>query len=218
MNHTCERLQGLVTSVAGVSRQLARCEVTSVLAVALLLMAAFPPSPAQASNFSGANSATGCAGPNMADNASHSIWYDALTTDSITSVNWTRTINYNPTDVDTVNEDVPDSLTDVMVYDADYEGTSCGFAWQTGYPAVGILGFAQCLSLTGSRCQQFGVYFDNDFMGPRSTVEERWLACHELGHTFGLMHTNTGSNCMQSPGIGTSALTTHDVAHINSNY
>lgn len=195
-----------------------RRQATTVLSLALLTVAAFPSNSAWATNFSGASGATGCGGVNMADNATHSFWYDSLSTDAQIAVNQTRTSNYNPTDLDTVNEDVPDSLTDVLTYDEDYEGTTCGSVWQSGAALGGLAGFTQCLSLSGSRCQQFAVYFDNDFMGPRSTGDERWLACHEVGHTVGLMHTNTGANCMQSPGVATAVLTAHDISHINTNY
>jgi hypothetical protein len=89
-----------------------------------------------------------------------------------------------------------------------------------GPGTAGLSGLVRCWYVvsSNSKCDQQHVDFDNDFMGPQTTTNENWLACHEFGHTIGLLHTNSGANCMQSPGIGTPALTSHDISHINANY
>lgn len=193
-----------------------RKHLVCALVTLLLLVASAVPS--NASNFTGASGLYGCSAGNMGDNATHSFWYEALTPATVTALNWTRTNSYNPTDVNTVNEDLKDPLTDVIANDADYEGVTCGQTWISSISDVGLLGYALCTALSGTKCQQFQLYFDNDFMGPATASQEATLACHEVGHSLGLMHTNTGANCMQSPGVGSPGLTTHDISHLNANY
>lgn len=193
-------------------RLLVRWSVIAVVAGASLLL----PSTAWAHNFSGATRGTACAN-NMTDNRDHFFSYDALSAATTAAVNWSRSRNYDPTDLNTYTESRRTSQTDVVVFDADYEGTTCGVRWKSDSGGGGgAIGMALCQSLSGARCQQFFVYFDTDFMGPAPTGQELSLACHELGHTVGLLHAAGG--CLATPLSGSTALTEHDRAHINSNY
>ena len=58
------------------------------------------------------------------------------------------------------------------------------------------------------------MYFDTDYMGPRSTAAEQTLACMELGHTVGLGHYTDG--CMESGFHTQNYLTDHDRIHLHN--
>ena len=171
--------------------------------------------PARASNFSGASGRVGCE-VNAADNKTHSIWYHQLTTTTRQAVSWSRSHNYDPTVIDTVTEDARDRLTDVIAMDADYEGTTCGRTWIPRPTGAGLIGMVICRSLSGRRCNQFHMMFDTDFMGPQPTANENALACHELGHTVGLMHVTSG--CLATGGGAWTSLREHDRRHLTSYY
>jgi hypothetical protein len=174
------------------------------------------PPEAVGTNFSGATGNTQCAGNNMADNRDHYVQYVNLTSQAQSVLNWTRVNNYNPTDVDTHGETNPNPATDVRVEDDDYTGTTCGVTWLASPDGTGMAGLTPCQSLTGSRCQQATIYLDNDFVGPQTTTMERSLACHEFGHTLGLMHRSPG--CLVSPLSGSTAISTHDTEHLDWHY
>jgi hypothetical protein len=183
-----------------------------LIALGMLISLALPVD-AGATNFTGATFAGGCTG-NVADNRSHFFWYSGLTATTTAAVNWSRTNNYDPTDINTANSGGQTNLTDVVVFDEDYEGLFCGryFCCNNG---SGWIGFSSCQSLTPpGRCEQDFLYFDLDFMGPQTTVLERSLACHEIGHSVGLMHRS--GSCMQDPLVSNPALSDHDRAHINN--
>lgn len=174
------------------------------------------PAAASAHNFSGASGSFGCSN-NMTDNRDHWFSYASLTSASTAAVDWSRRYNYNPTDLNTFTESRRTAQTDVVVFDSDYEGTTCGARWLASPTrGNGTIGMALCQSLSGERCQQFFVFFDTDYMGPASRGDEASLACHELGHTVGLLHA-TGS-CLASPTNGSPWLNDHGRTHINRTY
>jgi hypothetical protein len=80
-----------------------------VSVIGLLLVASIP---ASATNFSGASGATGCTATNtnMADPMPSTVWYDALTAAVANAENYVRTNVYNPTDIDTVNDNTEHRL------------------------------------------------------------------------------------------------------------
>ncbi|MFT3887357.1 MAG: hypothetical protein QM713_04235 [Arachnia sp.] len=193
------------------------------IVIALLGMQVLSPAIVSATNFSGATGSTDKCKVNMADNSLHTFWYESLTTASSSAVNWARTNIYNPTDIDTTNAAARTSSVDVIVHDAGYVGAWCGGVWYSNPGATnGWVGYVTCESLYGNTCEQHYLFFDTDYMGPQSTTNERSLACHELGHTIGLLHRNnqTGvtGGCMPSSVNGLTRLTDHDIAHITSNY
>lgn len=179
------------------------------------------PSAAQASNFSGATGAGGGSGcvNNMADNGNHYVWYESLAAATSSALNSTRTGDYDPTDLNTYDEDILTTQTDVVAYDYDYESTICGLAWMNAPGGGGVFGAARCMIVVASngKCDQFRLDFDNDFMGPESTTNEVMLACHEFGHSVGLLHTSD-DYCMQQGRGHAPDLSAHDIAHINANY
>jgi hypothetical protein len=183
-----------------------------VVVAAFVILVGAGAVPAHASNFSGANGGVGCH-VNVADNKVHSIWYHQVTAATRQAVSWSRSHNYDPTVVDTVTEDARDRLTDVIAMDADYEGTTCGRTWMPRPTGAGLIGMVICQSLSGRRCNQFHMMFDNDFMGPQPSANENALACHELGHTVGLMHVTSG--CLVTGGGTSSSLREHDRRHLS---
>jgi hypothetical protein len=165
---------------------------------------------------------TGCNANNSADSANHGFWYNSgLSSAMAGATNWSRTYNYDGTDVNTFNVTALAFDTDVVVYDQDYT-TYCGKVWH--YPGVpGTVGMAECKSLAtnpANACEKFEVRFDESAALAPSTPEawRRSLACHELGHTLGLTHENTDS-CI-NPDISETryGLTAANVSWINSHY
>jgi hypothetical protein len=197
-------------------------DVATVVALAIALLLGAPP-PASANNFTGASGGTLCS-QNMADNENHYVWNQTLTQPTLDAANWVRVYTYNPTVINTYTEDIRTSQTDVILHDDDYDTRTCGLQWRTSSTATtGIVGLSECRSLSGSKCQQFYVYFDTDYMGPKSLAQERWLACHELGHTVGLKHQYAPEyrpTCMHDdPNVSNpSTLHAHDITHLTSSY
>lgn len=189
-----------------------------IVAAAAFTLLGFHIAPAGASNFSGATGATGCGGGspvNMADNAAHYFWYDSLTNGVENAQNNTRSSDYDPTDVNTFDDSSAKPTTDVIVRDQDYS-TFCGYSW---HPGGGLWGLATCNSVNGAdECESHDVRYDISYIEVATQAERRGLACHETGHSLGLMHRDAGNGCMKQYGAYPASLTEHDTAHLNANY
>jgi Matrixin. len=186
-----------------VSRRLA-----TLFVVGALLYIGVP--AAEASNWSGITGATGCGGGpplNQADDRAHYFWYDALTAGNTNAANWSRTNNYNPTVVDTFNASGNFPETDAVLYDQDYTNY-CGYVWD-GSP--NLYGIAHCVSLNGAiECERHEVRYDTSDTNGFTDTQRRSLACHEIGHSFGLAHTGEAGSCMISGQVSNTGLTGHD--------
>ena len=157
----------------------------------------------------------------MTDNENVYVWYQSLAADTITALNSSRTQDYNPTDLNTFNEDVLTNQT--VAIDYDYSGTICGFQWWENGQDGGKIGFSRCMIVVpgGSKCDQNRLDFDNDWMGPgQPSGVKQSLACHEFGHAMGLAHIDPSvtNSCMLDPISGQQHLSGHDIAHITNNY
>ena len=187
-----------------------------VLIAATLGIVAWP--TAQAGHFTGATGLTGCVAPNMADNNTHSFYYDgSLPQYMRTQVNAVRAESYDPTDINTVTSSNPNSQTDVVAYQQNYT-TYCGIAWHgSGGSAVGHV---RCVSLSGSACQKFEMRFDSSFTSSATTGMRKNLACHESGHTLGLGHrASIGNSCMWGAVVGSlQSIDQHDRDALNAHY
>lgn len=194
--------------------RLVRASLGGLAALALLILG----EPGMASNFSGANGRTGCGNGspvNMADNATHGFFYSNLKDTTRTAQNATRTNVYNPTDINTITVSTVTSTTDVVVYDNDYT-TYCGYTWDG---SGGLYGLTTCVSLnSANECEKHEVRYDNSDLDPASAANREAMACHETGHTVGLLHRNTDTSCIANPFTGARVLSSHDRSHINANY
>lgn len=148
-----------------------------------------------------------------------SYFRSSLTTGMYNAVAYTLNNHVAPTDIAVAAEQgSADGNTDVVYFDADYT-TYCGFTWQG--PGNGVIGLAQCVSLSGSECQRFDLRFDTSWTDSQSDDWRRALSCHETGHSMGLSHRNnagTEIGCM--PAVLTLVVnySSHDIVHINANY
>jgi len=186
-------------------------------AVLLMLVGMGAWSTAEAGHFYGATGQTGCGAPNMADNATHSFYYDAsLPTYMRDKMNEIRTESYNPTDINTVTSTDPNSETDVIAYQQNYTNF-CGVTWHgSGGSTVGL---TNCVSLSGSACQKFEVRFDSSYTGGGTAGQRKNLTCHETGHTLGLGHRLPSSSCMIAITSSTeTSIDQHDRDAINAHY
>jgi hypothetical protein len=175
--------------------------------------------PASASNFSGPTGATGC-GPymvNMQDNSTMTYARVNLTSQFYNAVAFALNTDVAPTDVTVAAElSAPDGNTDVVFYDGLYS-TFCGLKW--GNPnSPSIAGAAICQTLSGSKCQQSNVRFSEYFATASSVTYVRALACHEIGHTLGLLHREENTGCMPEGASLSPFYTPHDIVHLNANY
>ncbi len=165
----------------------------------------------------------GSAGTPGTAGTTNGVWYtpDAawkvakrdLTSTYSTGVTNAIAQSYNPTDlsVTVVTAATCTNLTphfhDVCVFDSDYGNN-------------GVNGWNQCAGVTtGSHpnqvCSLQYVKINTRYSPPATRV-----ACHELGHSVGLRHTNANDSCMKSSADGGSAsvLTSHDKSHLNARY
>lgn len=176
-------------------------------------------SPADATNFSGPTGLKGCADKmvNMQDNSTMTYSRQDLTPQFYSAVSYALNTDIVPTDIQLAAEDnTPDGNTDVIYYD-NYYTTYCGLNWGNPY-SPSILGATICQTLSGSKCQQSFILFSEYYATASSVAYHRSIACHETGHSVGLLHRADSTGCMtSSPGL-MPLYTPHDIVHINANY
>lgn len=179
--------------------------------------------PAEATNFSGVTGGTSCTANNMQDNDDMTYFRSSLTTRMFNAVANTLLNDVIPTDIDLQPEhSSATENTDVVYFDLDYS-TTCGFDWHPDDPGDPdtnfVIGMAQCAQLSGSsRCQRFHVRFDTSFTDTIGNDFARTLACHETGHTLGLLHRNS-TGCMPATVPANAHFyNAHDIDHVNDNY
>ncbi len=192
----------------------------SILIVLALTMATIPATSVTAENWYGATGNVTCGG-NMQDNDDMTYHRSSGLSSALFSA-YTYALNnaVSPTDIDLQPEQSsPDDNTDVVMQEANYTGTWCGHTWHGGSGTV-IVGYASCESLSGSKCQSFNIYTDQSWEVNQTTTSRRNHACHELGHTLGLIHPDSDEERDSSCLYSRSELdySDHDKEHINDNY
>lgn len=180
-----------------------------------------------ATNWYGATGSTSWCNGNMQDNSTMT-WHRGvgLSTDFRTAIVNNNNGQVNPTDL-VVNAETasPDGNTDVLFTETNHDGyqATCGdkkMYWHgsVDVPAgsTTVIAWTKCQSLSGSKCQQFDVFFDASWDSGRSYLEVLRLTCHETGHSLGLTHGSITS-CMNT--LGVYNYSDHEVKdHINANY
>jgi hypothetical protein len=209
-----------------------RFRVVAVLLLPMLGVVGACPSTASANHFAGASGRTradyGCElSSNMADAAPHSFYYPDLTYDMEVSTTYVRGSDLDPTYLDTVRVTSVTQYTDVVVYDNDYTDY-CGLVWHSAANTGAVKGVTACVSLTAAdQCQKHEVRYDDSFTNVTSVQNRTGLACHEIGHSTGLLHRPSDEDvpprlpqsCLvQGYPKASNALDLYDVAHLQVNY
>ena len=137
------------------------------------------------------------------------------------AIEWSLYNSYDTTDLDIPdNEESHSGSVDIWYHFAD---------------VAGGVGVSSCQTWTGHVCAHWHVLFDDGDIGNYSNVALISLACHETGHTVGLMHqspavfddgnpTNSDDEnyrCMvtdSNPQNNSQYVGTHNVGHINGYY
>ncbi len=129
----------------------------------------------------------------MADDKDHFIYLDSSVGAGMdNAIAWVTSDQLDPTRIDTHTITNPTGSTDVEVVQGQYSGTHiCGVPWST------LVGWTACMSLaTSGKCDRHIVHFNSDNVAEDSVNRKRWAACHELGHSLGLMHDANQNSCM----------------------
>lgn len=180
---------------------------------------------AEATNWYGPTSSVSWCHGNMQDNSQMTYHRSGLSWGMWDAVATTLAYDVSPTDIELQSEhSSPNANTDVVYFESNYSGlrATCGttnYYWHgtSGVPSGSTvaIGWANCQSLSGSRCQRFNVYFDSSWTSGASAVGRLHLACHESGHALGLKHGSDSSCISESSGT---LLSSHDRGHVDANY
>lgn len=157
---------------------------------------------AQAGNFGG------CSGTNepcFANNNYHTFIYN-LGPRMRTALERTRTESYETTDLTTAVQG--------SAADSNAEDVYAEFVRNLPFGAVGQ--YLCVYAGASGTCNHGHVRFDDSQIGGFSDAQLQSLACHEVGHSVGLLHGPY--ECIQSGQVSARYLGSHNVAHINGRY
>lgn len=193
-----------------------RRPLTIVISLATAILLFLGVVPVQASNF-GATTCSGFDDPfaDPPDNCvslgnNHTHMYEMFSVRSDIDLSFRTVIQqrYDPTDLETGLR----SPADVKVQDNTYDRNGV-IAWVNCPPEASEGG-----SGTSRWCYGQDLRFNLSYSEwYDSALERQFVSCHEFGHTVGLRHTTDTGSCLNSTNA-TTALSAHDVNHINAVY
>ena len=175
-----------------------RVQVQRILGIALLLLIS-PPGPTYALNF-GSNTASGGTGAHACDDTSASQCVANNGTHTIDDIGLSAAWNTAVDDAIDQYDDDPSvsvawsassALDDVWAYSAD-QGINNMWAWTACHngPSVTFGG-----TDPNRWCRPQVIRFNDSYT--QTASQKKSIACHEMGHTLGLRHSNeAGGSCM----------------------
>jgi hypothetical protein len=98
------------------------------------------------------------------------------------------------------------------------------------YPTLNKWGFTLCtpsIAVYGGNpathtawCRPQDIVYNTHYTASWGSIQQRYLACHEIGHTFGLRHYNDDGSCMKDGDLtGAINVTLHEIgSHLNVRY
>ncbi|GAA2431566.1 hypothetical protein GCM10010191_51720 [Actinomadura vinacea] len=107
-----------------------------------------------------------------------------------------------------INEAMWDAMDPTQVnvnYDGDCKlsgGGETDVVWRQGNLAEGVSGKAPCEDYDNDRCDQYYLTLDLGQInkGSHDEIDQAQTACHELGHSGGLTHGGSSTDCMINSG------------------
>lgn len=183
--------------------------VVSMVAAGVVLAA--EPAPALMAGTGGrsANCAVNDPGEVIAtDNYQHTVFRSALSSGMNTAAVWALDNQYNTLDMDVIYAASVNSTTDAVLYDQNYS-TYCGINWNSAS------GLSSCVARNAVReCEKNEVRWDNSTVDGWNVSQRRFIACHEIGHSVGLVHNGAGT-CMNGDVVDQEGLSFGDADSVN---
>ncbi|CAN5722843.1 hypothetical protein BH18CHL1_BH18CHL1_01980 [soil metagenome] len=156
-----------------------------------------------------------------ANNGIHVVWLESqLMTQLRTATLNTMEEDYEPISGISAEETTDSENTDVRVFDSNF-GTSA-YAGYTTCASDATYGGSGISQWCRPHILYYNLYFENTYF--QDAPYRRWIACHEMGHTFGLWHatannhSNPGNSCMKNVHYGPEDVSTHDGNHLEDEY
>jgi len=91
----------------------------------------------------------------------------------------------------------------------------------TEFTVSGVRGRYECEALSGWNCGQARIYINRAEINSSSDPElnRKKTSCHEVGHSGGVSHAETGDDCMKSGEVtlGHKDYNPHHIGHLNDN-